>query len=67
VDATLEREALMTLDDAAQMLGVSVATVRRMVGRHELVAVQLGGLSGRAWRIPGASLDAALRGWEARG
>ena len=57
----------MTLDDAAQMLGVSVATVRRMVDRHEIAAVQLGGHSGRPWRIPGASLDAALRGWEARG
>ena len=67
VDATLEREALLSLDDVAQTLGVSVATVRRMVDRHELVAVQLGGHSGRPWRIPSASLNAALRGWEARG
>jgi hypothetical protein len=38
-----------------------------MVERHELVAVQLGGHSGRPWRIPAASLDAALRDWESRG
>lgn len=67
MDATLEREALMTLDDAAQMLGVSVATVRRMVDRHEIAAVQLGGHSGRPLRISASDLNARLRGWEARG
>lgn len=67
MDATLEREGLLTLDDTARIFGVTVATVRRMVERHELVAVQLGGHSGRPWRIPAASLDAALRDWESRG
>lgn len=67
MDATLEREALMTLDDAAQMLGVSVATVRRMVDRHEIDAVQLGGVPGRPLRISASALSSKLAGWEARG
>ena len=67
VDATLEREALMTLDDAAQMLGVSLQTVRRMVDRGELAASQLGGHRGRPLRISASALNAKLRGWEARG
>ena len=67
MDATLEREALLSLDDVAQTLGVSVATVRRMVDRHEIAAVQLGGQSGRPWRISASALNAKLRGWEARG
>jgi len=66
MDATLEREALMTLDDAAQMLGVSVATVRRMVDRGEIPATQLGGHSGRPLRISASALSAAVRGWETR-
>ena len=46
---------------------LSVATVRRMVDRHEIAAVQLGGHSVRPWRISASALNAKLLGWEARG
>jgi excisionase family DNA binding protein len=74
MDATLDRLAssvledgpLLTVDDAAQVLGVSVQTVRRMVDRGELAASQLGGHSGRPLRISASALNAAVRGWETR-
>ena len=74
MDATLDRLAssvledgpLLTVDDAAQVLGVSVQTVRRMVDRGELAASQLGGHGGRPLRISASALNAAVRGWETR-
>ena len=74
MDATLDRLAssvledgpLLTVDDAAQVLGVSVQTVRRMVDRGEIPATQLGGHSGRPLRISASALSAAVRGWETR-
>jgi excisionase family DNA binding protein len=65
--SVFEHGPLLTLDDAASVLGVSVATVRRMVDRGEIAASQLGGHSGRPLRISASALNAAVRGWETRG
>jgi excisionase family DNA binding protein len=75
MDATLDRLAssvlengpLLTLGGAAQVLGVSTQTVRRMVAAGEISAVQLGGHSGRPLRISASALNARLDGWETRG
>lgn len=59
---TLDR--LLTVDDAAQFMGVSSQTVRAMIDRHEIAAVQLGGQPGRPLRISVSALTAVLQGWE---
>jgi excisionase family DNA binding protein len=61
---TIDR--LLTVDDAAQFMGVTSQTVRAMIDRREIVALQLGGQPGRPLRISVSALTAVLRGWETR-
>jgi excisionase family DNA binding protein len=64
--SVLEHGPLLTVDTAAQVLGVSTQTIRRMVAAGEIAAVQLGGHSGRPLRIRASALNARLDGWETR-
>jgi len=52
---------LLTISETARRLRVSDVTVRRLIRRGELSAVQLGG-KGSAVRIPVDELDAWLYG-----
>lgn len=51
---------LLTMREAADTLRVSVATVRRMIGRGDLHAVRLGDFPGASVRIRVAELDRLL-------
>jgi excisionase family DNA binding protein len=63
----VENGALLTVDDCAQVLGVSSGTIRRMVDSGELPASQLGGLPHRPIRISASALHERLAGWSTRG
>jgi excisionase family DNA binding protein len=53
---TLEHQRLLTISETAERLKVSTVTVRRLIRRGELPAVQLGG-KGSAVRVAEAELD----------
>jgi excisionase family DNA binding protein len=62
----LEREALLDIPAAAAYLNVDEYTIRRLINRGLIAAVQLGGVRGGLIRIRPGSLDRVLRGWETR-
>lgn len=58
-------QALLTARQAAERLGLCAETIRRLIDRGDLRAINIGGDSGRTsvrWRIDPADLDA----WIAR-
>lgn len=55
--STVKEPVAVDLKAAAEMLGVSVRTVRREIARGHLRALKIG----RVWRIRTAELDAYLR------
>lgn len=61
---TLEHQRLLTISQTADRLNVSTVTVRRLIRRGDLPAVQLGG-KGAAVRIDAAELERWLHGPEA--
>jgi excisionase family DNA binding protein len=62
-----DTEQLLDVPAVALVLGVSEATVWRMIERGELPALNLGGKSGRFVRIRPSSLQRQLGQWETRG
>jgi excisionase family DNA binding protein len=64
--AVLERGALLSVDEAAGVLGVSTATIRRMIANNEIAAAQLGGKAHRPLRISASNLNQKLQGWSQR-
>jgi excisionase family DNA binding protein len=62
----MESGALLSVPQAADVLGVSTATIRRMINGGELPAAQLGGRAHRPLRISAANLNQAVRGWTTR-
>lgn len=61
-----ENEELLTIEEAAQVLRCDPVTVRRMIERGELGALQLGGERGRPVRIAAEELRTRLEGWVTR-
>ncbi|GAB3253190.1 hypothetical protein GCM10027425_12280 [Alteromonas gracilis] len=53
-----QRDASISIPDAARLHGVSTKTIRRMISRGELPAYRFGK---RLIRIPMADLEAAMR------
>jgi excisionase family DNA binding protein len=64
-DGADERD-LLTLAEAAAMLGVSRDTIRRGIRRGEVPAVQIGGQPGRPLRVPAGELRQRVAGWSTR-
>jgi len=62
----LEAGALLDLDAVGNVLGVSRSTVLRMIDRHELPVVRLGGSAGRPVRVSASALNEKLQGWTER-
>lgn len=48
---------LLTVQDVADKLGVSTASVRRYIRNGDLAAVRLGGRAGASVRVPADALD----------
>ena len=59
-------DRLLTLDEVAELLRADESTVRRMIQRGELRALQLGGLRGRPLRFRESDIQEALAGWRNR-
>lgn len=53
----------LTPEQAADVLQLNPETIRRMIRRGELQAVQIG----RRWRIPRAAIDRLLQGGRQEG
>jgi excisionase family DNA binding protein len=53
----------LTLDEVAAYLHLDVGTIRRMVQRGELRAVQMGRESHRPLRVRVSDIEEALAGW----
>lgn len=63
---TTEADRLLDVFDVASCLGVSVATVRRMIGEGQIPAFQMRGRLGGAIRVRESDLDRLVQRWEVR-
>jgi len=61
MSTAVHQRSLLTVAETAELMQVSEKTVRRLIARGELPAVQLGG-PGSAIRVPRDELEAWLYG-----
>ena len=64
--AKLGAVELLSLGEAADLLGVSRWTMRRMVEAGEIPAYQFGGRAHRPVRLRASDVLGALQGWQVR-
>ena len=62
----LEDGMLLDVDSVARVLGVSSATVRRLITEGSLPAAQLAGKPHRPYRISASALHQKIAGWTTR-